>query len=127
MSSYAPKPIGVIKNVHAAFAEKYKQSYNTKGFDLCYKSTIMLTMLDFFLTIFNSYLSIKAKNVIEKNWNERQAHFKNMAIEFRAVFSGIGNIGKVAGRDYDSVITILGAIFYHLDNLFHIVHFHPKI
>ena len=60
-----------IKKLHAAFAKKYKQSYHTKGFGLCYKSTIMLGMLDFVLTIFNSYLSIEAENVIEKR-DERQ-------------------------------------------------------
>ena len=75
--------------MHAAFAEKYKQSYNTKGFGLCYKSTVMLGMLDFVLTIFNSYLLIEAENVIENEWDKRQAYFKNMAIEFRAVFPAL--------------------------------------
>ncbi len=57
-----------IKKVYAAFAEKYKQSYDTKGFGLCYKSTVMLGMLDIILIIFNSYLLIEAENVTEKNW-----------------------------------------------------------
>ena len=85
--------------MHAAFSENYKQSYKPKGFSLCYKSTVMLGMLDFVLTIFNSYLLIEAENVIEKNWDERQAHFRNMAIEFGDMFSIIGNTGKVAGRE----------------------------
>ena len=37
-----------------------------KGFGLCYKSTVMLRVLDFILNIFNSYLSIEAENVTEK-------------------------------------------------------------
>ena len=116
-----------IKRVHAAFNGEYQQSYDAKGFGLCYKSTVMLGMLDFVLTIFNSYLSIEAENVIQNKWEEREAHFKNMAIEFGAVFSNIGNTGKVAGRDYNSVISVLGTIFYDLDNFFHFVKFQPKI
>ena len=53
-----------IKRVHAAFNGEYQQSYDVKGFGLCYKSTVMLGMLDFVLTIFNSYLLIEAENVI---------------------------------------------------------------
>jgi hypothetical protein len=93
-----------IKRVHAAFNGEYQQSYNAKGFGLCYLSTVMLGMLDFVLTIFNSYLLIESENVIQNKGEEREAHFKNMAIEFGAVFSNIGNTGKVAGRDYNSVI-----------------------
>ena len=98
-----------IKKVHAAFACKYQQS-DTKGYGLCYKSTVMLGMLDFVLTIFNSYLSIEAENGIEKKWEDRQAHFKEMAIEFGHVFSSIGYTSK-GSRDYPSVITILGTSF----------------
>ena len=116
-----------IKKVHAAFNGEYQQSYDAKGFGLCYKSTVMLGMLDFVLTMFNSYLSIEAENVIQNKWEEREAHFKNMAIEFGAVFSNIGNTGKVAGRDYSSVISVLGTIFYDLDNFFHFVNFQPII
>ena len=98
-----------IKKVHAAFAHKYQQS-DTKGYGLCYKSTVMLGMLDFVLTIFNSYLSIEAENGIENKWEDRQAHFKEMAIEFGAVFSSIGYTSK-GSRDYPSVITVLGTSF----------------
>ena len=50
-----------------------------------------------------------------------------MVIEFGAVFSNVGNTGKVAGRDYNLVISLLGTIFYDLDKKIHFVKFQPKI
>ena len=52
------------KKVHAAYAEEYKQTSDKKSFGICYKSTAMLGMLDFVLTIFNAYLLIEAETVI---------------------------------------------------------------
>ena len=101
----------LTKRVHAAYREKYRQTYDTKSFGICHKSTPMLGMLDFVLTIFNAYLSIEAEMVIEKKWEVREAHFKKMGLEFGSVFTNIGN--TKAGRDYQSVIKVLGTIFYH--------------
>jgi len=99
------------KRVHAAYREKYDQTYDTKSFGICHKSTPMLGMLDFVLTLFNAYLSIEAETVICEKWDVREDHFKKMGLEFGAVFTNIGT--TKAGRDYQSVIKILGTIFYY--------------
>jgi hypothetical protein len=68
-----------IKKVHVAFAEKYNQQCDTKSFGICHESTatVMLGMLDFVLTSFNTYLSMEAEKMIGKKWKVRQAHFEN--------------------------------------------------
>ena len=42
------------KQVHAAFWGNYGQTYDKGGSGICHKSTSMLGMLDFVLTIFNA-------------------------------------------------------------------------
>ena len=49
--------------------------------------------------------------MIDQKWDVREDHFKKMGREFGAVFTNIGT--TKAGRDYQSVIKILGTIFYY--------------
>ena len=78
-----------IKKVHIALAEKFNQQRATKSFGICHKSTAMLRMLDFILTLFNAYLLIEAEKVIDRKWEVRQAHFKRLGVRFGAVFANI--------------------------------------
>jgi hypothetical protein len=68
------------KENHVAFAEKYNQQCDTKIFGICHKSTAMLGILDFVLTLFNTYLSIEAEKVIGMKWEVRKIHLKQMRL-----------------------------------------------
>lgn len=96
-----------MKRVHSALVSHYNMVNDSSTCNnLCAKSTVMLGMLDFVLTSFNSYLSVEAEEKITNKWEERKIHFEQMGKRFRSVFSNIGVTKQ--GRDYKSVVHILG-------------------
>ena len=70
----------------------------------------MLGMLDFVLTLFNRHLSIETEKVIGMKWVVRKARFKQMGLEFGAVFANVHTIK--AGSKYKAVKKIVGMLFY---------------
>ncbi len=48
---YSYRDCNTTKKVHTSYGEKYRQSYNSKSIIICHKSTAMIGILDFVLTI----------------------------------------------------------------------------